>query len=141
LKKLFVACIGFAALALVIKATAAKKLSFDVKNIFIQRREGKYQLFCRVAIDNPTKETITINGVNLNFFHGQDKLGSVVYNVKTIFAPAQKTEVAFPVNVLPKNFLSLLQDWFKGNNLIATARGTVNFAGFNIPVEKQINLL
>ena len=141
MKKFLGFAIGFTALYLIAKAAAAKKLSFDIKKIFIQKYNGTYQLFCKVEVNNRTKESITVDAVNLNFFYSNNKIGSIVYNTKTVFVANQKTEVAIPVKVDAKNILQLVKYWLLGNKINIDVKGTVTFAGLNLPIEKTLPIV
>lgn len=142
LKKIIGIVLGLGALALIAKGMAAKKMGFNVKNVFIKKNAGKYQLYCLVSIENPTKESITIEGLNFNFLYQNKIIGSTVYNTKTVFAPNKNTDVALPISgINGAALLTIIAAYLKGDKLTFTVKGTVNFSGVNIPIEKEISLL
>jgi len=144
LKNLIYTILGFTVLGLLIKAHAAKNLVFEVTGVTIKQYQGKYQLFCKAQINNPTSESIAINAVNLNFFYGpvtENKLiGSIDYKEKLIFTPKEKTSIALPVKIDPKNLGFIFKKLLSDVHTTIATKGTVNFGGLNIPIEKEMVL-
>ncbi len=134
--------IALGAAYLMRKANAAKDLLITPVGLDIRKLSlFSPTVFLVLEVTNTAFASITINSANLEYFAAGQSVGRTVQHEKIEIPSNQTIQIKLPVKLSLAGTITALYSAIKQGKRSAQIVGTINAAGFKIPINQELPLL